>query len=102
MTPTCIALLAILQGNPALKDNYPLEQRRECAIEQTEQEIRQRCYWRNTDEPGVEGCGDPREFATTLVDEMIRLKRSPNSLSPSEERAMRALQSPPRSGQGGR
>lgn len=95
MTPTCIALLAILQADPTAKDKYPADQRRECVIEQVELMVRDDC-----NASGGAWCtpSGMRERATTIVDEIIRLKASPESLSPSEERARRALMPDPPAG----
>jgi hypothetical protein len=69
--------LALLQNNPGAKENYPQEQRRECAIEAVEVQIRQTCYWGTpVHDPLLQGCQNPRGLATTLVDEIIRLKKS--------------------------
>ena len=75
--PTCVALLALLQASPEKKDQFPVEQRRECAIQGMVSKIQEACWGQGIDTsfqipPGA--CKNPLPYATDVIDEIIRLK----------------------------
>jgi hypothetical protein len=72
ISPFCVALLALLQQQPDIKNNYTVETRRECAIQAMQVELSQQCNaW------GADWCRSSatiRNRAEQIVDNIIALK----------------------------
>jgi hypothetical protein len=73
ISPYCLALLALLQQEPDKKSNYPVDTRRECAIQAMQVELSQQCNaW------GADWCRSSptiRNRAEQIVDNIIALKQ---------------------------
>jgi hypothetical protein len=79
IAPICLALLAILQKQPKLKHNYPIETRRECGIQALEVDIAQQCHeWSIAgDYPSYcRSSTGIRQRAEQIIDSYIQLKEA--------------------------